>query len=46
MPKVSSHIATLIFPCPNCKTIVSTQDVDVFGECPECQYDFEEVGDD
>jgi len=34
---------TLIFPCPNCKTIVSTQDIDVFGRCPECEYDFEEL---
>lgn len=45
MPKVSEHIVTLIFPCPNCKQIVSTRDVDVFGRCPECQYDFEEVED-
>lgn len=36
-------VVILIFPCPNCKTIVSTQDVDVFGKCPECEYDFEEV---
>lgn len=45
MPKVSEHTVTLIFPCPNCKNIVSTQDVDVFGKCPECDYDFEEVED-
>jgi len=45
MPKLSNHTVTLIFPCPKCKTIVSTRDVDLFGKCPECEYDFEEVGD-